>query len=145
VVGQSIWKGINGFRMAASIAEVPLPQLKTDRIQLPGTEQPASGEQDRLDQFAHWFPRCRSTLYFIASLILGSSVGTEDAVRRCRIKAARNLRNFESEGFFRSWIVRILINEALSILYRNAPKRLRHTPSIFEASNSQTQNRRIRP
>jgi DNA-directed RNA polymerase specialized sigma24 family protein len=40
------------------------------------------------------------------------------AVRNCRLKASRNLPTFETEGAFRSWALRLLISEALSILHQ---------------------------
>ncbi len=76
-------------------------------------------EQKQLDQFANWFWRCFNTLHFTACLILGDSKMAEDAVEKCWIRASQNLPNFESEGPFRSWIMRILIGEALSILHQS--------------------------
>jgi DNA-directed RNA polymerase specialized sigma24 family protein len=36
-------------------------------------------------------------------------------VQNCWIRACRNPQRFESEGAFRSWVLRLLISEALSI------------------------------
>jgi DNA-directed RNA polymerase specialized sigma24 family protein len=68
-----------------------------------------------LDQFADWFARCRKTLHYMADLILNNSEMAEHAVQNCRLKASRDLPGFESEGEFRGWIFRLLINEALKI------------------------------
>jgi RNA polymerase sigma-70 factor, ECF subfamily len=62
------------------------------------------------------FSRSRRLLYFVASRILGDSEHAERAVHHCYCSASRELQDFEHEGAFRSWLVRILINEALSIL-----------------------------
>jgi DNA-directed RNA polymerase specialized sigma24 family protein len=62
------------------------------------------------------FSRSRRLLYFVASRILGDSEHAERAVHNCYCSASRELQDFEHEGAFRSWLVRILINEALSIL-----------------------------
>jgi DNA-directed RNA polymerase specialized sigma24 family protein len=62
------------------------------------------------------FSRSRRLLYFVASRILGESEHAEKAVQNCYCSAAGELRDFEHEGAFRSWLVRILINEALAIL-----------------------------
>jgi DNA-directed RNA polymerase specialized sigma24 family protein len=105
--------------MASSTVEVAVPHRNAEEIE---TDQPKSREESKFDQFANWFPRCRNTLHFVACLILGGSAMAGDAVQRCRAKAAQNLRSFESEGFFRGWIMRILIHEALSILYGNHTK-----------------------
>ena len=95
--------------MTATI-EVPGGQLRTD--------QPTSRQQNQLEQFDQRFSRCRNTLHFIASVIVGGSEPARQAVQSCRISASRNLPNFESEGLFRSWIFRLLINEALTILHQ---------------------------
>ena len=64
-----------------------------------------------------WFSRFHKTLHFIACRILADSRMAECAVENCRIKASRNLHEFEEDGAFGSWILRLLIHEALSILY----------------------------
>ena len=62
------------------------------------------------------FSRCRPLLQFLACRILGSCEEVEKAVQNCRITASRNPPRFEYEGAFRSWLVRVLIDEALAIL-----------------------------
>jgi hypothetical protein len=69
----------------------------------------------RWEQFHQWFSRCHTTLHFVADLILNNSEMAEHAVENCRQKASRNLLGSASEGEFRGWIVRVLINEALSL------------------------------
>jgi DNA-directed RNA polymerase specialized sigma24 family protein len=57
----------------------------------------------------------------LAYRILGTHEGAGNAVENCRIVASRNPPGFEYEGAFRSWVARILIDEALAILrQRNA-------------------------
>jgi DNA-directed RNA polymerase specialized sigma24 family protein len=57
----------------------------------------------------------------LAYRIFGTHEGARDAVENCRIVASRNPPGFEYEGAFRSWVARILIDEALAILrQRNA-------------------------
>src|ERR1700731_5282721 len=68
--------------------------------------------------FEDRFARCRQLLHFLAARILGSQDEAEDAVRKCRAAASRNLPSFESEGAFRSWLARILIDEACALLRR---------------------------
>jgi DNA-directed RNA polymerase specialized sigma24 family protein len=55
-------------------------------------------------------------LCFLAYRMLGNPEQARDVVENCRITASRNPPVFESEGAFRSWLARILIDEALSIL-----------------------------
>jgi DNA-directed RNA polymerase specialized sigma24 family protein len=92
--------------MAAALTESLFNERKT--VQL------ASGEQ--LHKFDEWFSRCHKTLQYTACLILGGSEIAEYAVQKCRFRASLNPPDFESEGAFRSWAVRLLISEALSIL-----------------------------
>jgi DNA-directed RNA polymerase specialized sigma24 family protein len=62
------------------------------------------------------FARCSPLLHFLACRILGSPENVKQAVQNCRITASRNPPRFEYEGAFRSWLVRVLIDEALVIL-----------------------------
>jgi DNA-directed RNA polymerase specialized sigma24 family protein len=69
------------------------------------------------------FSRCRRSLYFIARRVLGSAEGVEEAVQNCLLVASRNPPMFENEGAFRSWLLRILIDETLLILRRKGAHR----------------------
>jgi DNA-directed RNA polymerase specialized sigma24 family protein len=64
------------------------------------------------------FSRCRELLHFIARRILNCVQEAEEAVKNCRLKASRNPPEFSSEGAFKSWLVRILIDEATLLLRR---------------------------
>jgi DNA-directed RNA polymerase specialized sigma24 family protein len=80
---------------------------------------PSNHERDIA--FMERFRRCNSLLHFLAYRILGTHEGAGNAVENCRIVASRNPPGFEYEGSFRSWVARILIDEALAILrQRNA-------------------------
>ena len=68
--------------------------------------------------FEDRFARCRRLLHFLAARILGSQDEAEYAVRNCRAAASRNSPSFDSEGAFRSWLARILIDEACALLRR---------------------------
>jgi DNA-directed RNA polymerase specialized sigma24 family protein len=68
--------------------------------------------------FENRFARCRRLLHFLAARILGSQDEAEYVVRNCRAAASRNPPNFESEGAFRSWLARILIDETCALLRR---------------------------
>src|SRR5258708_37177228 len=68
--------------------------------------------------FEDRFARCRRLLHFLATRILGSQDEAGDAVRNCMAAASRNPPSFESEGAFRSWLARILIDEACALLRR---------------------------
>jgi hypothetical protein len=60
--------------------------------------------------------RYRRTLFLVACRVLGDHNQAEDAVERCLLSASWNVPHFETEGAFRSWLVRVLIDEALLIL-----------------------------
>src|SRR5262245_6904930 len=59
--------------------------------------------------------RYSGLLHFIARQVLGGSEGVEEAIENCRLTASQNARQFESEGAFRSWLFRILIDEATAV------------------------------
>ena len=72
--------------------------------------------QEHRTVFDARFSRCRGLLHFVAYRVLGSNEGAEDAVKSCWRSASRNPAKFEHEGAFRSWLLRILIDEALALL-----------------------------
>jgi len=72
--------------------------------------------QEHPEEFTARFERCHRMLYFIACRVLGGSERAEEAVQNCRRTASGNLSRFEYEGVFRSWLLRVLIGEALAIL-----------------------------
>jgi DNA-directed RNA polymerase specialized sigma24 family protein len=58
-------------------------------------------------------------LYSLACRVLGDIPGAENALENCWRTAARNPPEFDYEGAFRHWLVRVLIDEALSIVREN--------------------------
>jgi RNA polymerase sigma factor (sigma-70 family) len=64
------------------------------------------------------FSQYRRVLYRIAYRVLENHEEAEDAVQNCLLAASCNVPRFDSEGAFRSWLVRVLIDEALAILYK---------------------------
>jgi len=72
-------------------------------------------ERENPAVFASRFSRCHRLLHFIACRVLGGPEHAKDAIENCRLTASRNLPRFEYEGAFRSWLVRVLIDEALAI------------------------------
>jgi Sigma-70 region 2 len=61
--------------------------------------------------------RYRQVLFFLAYRVLRNRKDAEDAVQNCFSAASLNLPGCEGEGAFRSWLVRILIDEASLILH----------------------------
>ena len=86
--------------------------------------------QERSAVFDARFSRCYELLYFMACRVLGGSEGAEEVIENCRLRASQNPADFEREGAFRSWLVRILMDEALSA-------RRRGNLSIFERAKNQ--------
>ena len=65
------------------------------------------------------FLRCYRLLHFIACCVLGGAERTEEVVERCRLRASLTSPRFEYEGAFRSWLLRVLIDEAIVVLRRS--------------------------
>jgi DNA-directed RNA polymerase specialized sigma24 family protein len=76
----------------------------------------SNAPQEHFVVFENRFSRCCPLLQLLACRILNSHEEVEKAVQNCRITASRNPPRFEYEGAFRSWLVRVLIDEALAIL-----------------------------
>ncbi|HTC76345.1 MAG TPA: hypothetical protein VK684_12270 [Edaphobacter sp.] len=76
-----------------------------------------SGEETQ-STFELQFYSCREMLHFIACRILTSVDVAETAVKNCHLTASRNPPRFQNEGAFKSWLVRILIDEATLLLRR---------------------------
>jgi DNA-directed RNA polymerase specialized sigma24 family protein len=53
-------------------------------------------------------------LYRVAYRVLENHQEAKEAVRNCLLAASSNAPRFENEGAFRSWLVRVLIDEALA-------------------------------
>jgi DNA-directed RNA polymerase specialized sigma24 family protein len=88
--------------------------------------------------FEDRFARCRRLLHFLAVRILGSEHEAGDAVRNCRDAASRNPPSFENEGAFRSWLARILIEEACALVRRKlrSDKESSYQPGTTSFRNS---------
>jgi DNA-directed RNA polymerase specialized sigma24 family protein len=67
------------------------------------------------------FRRCYRVLHFIACHVLGSSERAEEAIGSCWRVASRRPRQCEREGEFHSWLLRVLIDEALVLLRESMP------------------------
>ena len=61
--------------------------------------------------------RYRCLLYFVADRVIGSPERAALAVDNCLHSAAQHVMTFDCEGAFRSWLVRLAIDEALAILH----------------------------
>jgi DNA-directed RNA polymerase specialized sigma24 family protein len=73
------------------------------------------GQEEQPEVFAQRFLRSYGLLHFIACRVLGDKERVPFAIQNCWQTACRNPPRFEFEGAFRSWLLRILIDEALAI------------------------------
>ena len=73
-------------------------------------------EQEQSAIFAERFLRAYRLLDFIACRVLCDEQRAHIAIDNCWRTASRNPPRFEYEGAFRSWLVRVLIDEALAML-----------------------------
>ena len=62
----------------------------------------------------------KKTLYHVSCGILRSEADREDAVQECICKAWEKRDSLKSEGAFRAWVTRILINECYDICRRGS-------------------------
>jgi len=74
----------------------------------------ANGKQE---DFAEEFLRCRGFLRLIAERVLIGDQDVEEAMQRSYAAAAGQRRRFRSDGEFRRWLARTVLNEALMILH----------------------------
>jgi DNA-directed RNA polymerase specialized sigma24 family protein len=81
-----------------------------------GAKHARSLDAELPEVFNDRFVRCLRLLYLIAGRVLGGPENAAEAVRNCYATAANNPPRFQHEGEFRSWLLRVLINEALGLL-----------------------------
>jgi len=75
-----------------------------------------SNSEGNLEALDVLFSRYRRVLSLVAYRVLGNHQQAEEAVQNCLRAASENLPRFKHEGVFRSWLVRVLIDEAVAIL-----------------------------
>jgi DNA-directed RNA polymerase specialized sigma24 family protein len=61
--------------------------------------------------------RYRRLLHSVAQRVLGNPDRADIAVENCLFSASHHVPEFDCEGAFRSWLVRLAIDEALAILH----------------------------
>jgi RNA polymerase sigma-70 factor (ECF subfamily) len=75
-----------------------------------------SNSQGNLEALDVLFSRYRNVLSLVAYRVLGNHAEAEDAVQNCLRTVSDKVTKFEHEGAFRCWLVRVLIDEAVTIL-----------------------------
>jgi hypothetical protein len=76
-----------------------------------------STSQVNSQTFNALFSKYRSVLYSVAHRMLRNHREAEDAVQHCFLSARANTPEFDCEREFRSWLVRVLMDEALTTLH----------------------------
>ena len=78
--------------------------------------------------------RYRRLLHSVAHRVLGNPDRADIAVDNCLFSASNRATAFDGEGAFRSWLVRIAIDEALAILHGSSIPEHRRGWSLQEAA-----------
>jgi DNA-directed RNA polymerase specialized sigma24 family protein len=121
--------------MTYTSPELPTAAESVDHLDPPVAcrhrEPDGEAGDERRQAFELQFSRSRRLLHFLARRILNCVQEAEEAVKNCRLTASRNPPGFSSEGAFKSWLVRILIDEATLLLrsrQSNATASSKHLP-----------------
>jgi DNA-directed RNA polymerase specialized sigma24 family protein len=88
------------------------------------------------------FFRCRRLLRFIATRVLRDSDRVDDAIENCWLSASRNPPQFDYESAFRSWLLRVLIDEALAI--RHTEEELKRRTAAGQVDTGDFQREPVR-
>ena len=89
--------------------------------------------QEHQAEFALRFSRCRDSLYLIAFRILDSPEEAEEAVQNCLLTASCQAPRFERDGAFGSWLLRVLIVDALIIRQQKKCRSILSEQDLSEA------------
>jgi len=92
----------------------PLPAVRMNAM----PELRSENSRRRSETLDVLLSRYRRVLSLIAYRVLVNHTEAEDAVRNCLSAAVDCAPRFDHEGAFRSWLARILIDEALLILHK---------------------------
>ena len=80
-----------------------------------------AGDVSAFEQLVHRYDR---NVFRIAQHITQNREDAEDVVQDAFLKAYENLKNFQEQSKFYTWLVRIAVNEALMRLRRRRPERM---------------------
>lgn len=84
--------------------------------------QRKAGSQLNKDTFINKVLEAESTLYHVSKSILMHDEDCEDAVQGAILKAYNKLDTLKEEQYFRTWLIRILINECYSLKRKECPQ-----------------------
>ena len=78
-------------------------------------EKDDRGETMKKEEFIEEVRAAEEMLYHTALSVLRNEADTADAVQKALLKAYENLPSLREDRYFRSWLVRILLNECYKI------------------------------
>jgi Sigma-70 region 2 len=110
--------GLQPFPLMPSVGRNATPQLRSGK-----KDETLGNPQGRLEALDVLFSRYRHLLSLVAYRVLGNHAEAEDAVQNCLLTVTDNVPKFEQEGAFRCWLVRVLIDEAVTILAKQSSMR----------------------
>lgn len=73
------------------------------------------------DAFCNLIRKNKIAIYRVAKSILSKEEDIEDAVSEAILKAYKNIKTLKDESFFKTWLIRIVINES-NTLYKKRLK-----------------------
>jgi hypothetical protein len=128
--------GLQPFHPLPAVGRKAMPELRSGN---------SRGSLETLDVL---FSRYRRVLSLIAYRILGNHEETENAVQNCIRAASDSAPRFDHEGAFRSWLARVLIDEAVTILTKQRSSTSGpgdHQPELIRTYESATRETRPSP
>jgi DNA-directed RNA polymerase specialized sigma24 family protein len=89
--------------------------------------------------------RYRRLLYFVAGRVLGNPDKAVIAAEKCLYSGAQHVTAFDREGAFRSWLVRLAIDEALAILHGRRVLEHRHDDDAAAITSVRSHRTEVHP
>src|SRR5579885_2892171 len=116
------------FKITDSIfvSRTGMNSLEAPKIAEPQTEELAlveAARQGDVGAFEQLIKRYDRNVFRIAQHITQNREDAEDVVQDAFVKAYTNLKQFQGQSKFYTWLVRIAVNEALMKLRRRRPER----------------------
>lgn len=99
------------------------PVLEVEKEDLSDNELIKLIRQDNSERYAEIIERYQGKLFAYIYRLVGSRDEAEDLLQDVFIKAYRNLKSYDAERKFSSWIYRIAHNEAVNHIKRRSLKR----------------------
>lgn len=107
----------------------------------------AAAQMGSHEAFAVLVNQYQQNIYRLALRITGNHEDAEDALQEALLKAYCNLKRFQGESLFYTWLVRITMNEALMKLRRSKRNGNRQLPidEVLPLSNDSSPTSRAEP